>query len=122
VGGINRRRFLGMAVGSIAGAEFVGAGSVNPQFSKISPSDLPAIKPGTNTSFGSLKQIDAGAMPMARRITRTPVCTPRNSLTNMRIGTSRAGSVTICLKRPRRPLLKLSSTSTASDRQMNSGG
>jgi pimeloyl-ACP methyl ester carboxylesterase len=29
---------------------------------KIDPSDFPAIKPGTNTSFASMKQIDAGLL------------------------------------------------------------
>ena len=32
------------------------------QSGKIRPADLPKIKPGTNTSFGPLKQIDAGVL------------------------------------------------------------
>jgi pimeloyl-ACP methyl ester carboxylesterase len=32
------------------------------QTSKAKPADVPAIEPGTNTSFGSLKQIDAGVL------------------------------------------------------------
>ena len=32
------------------------------QSSKIKSADLPTIKPGTNTSFGTLKQIDAGVL------------------------------------------------------------
>jgi pimeloyl-ACP methyl ester carboxylesterase len=59
---INRRRFLGMAAMSIAGAEFIGTGSVNAQSSKITPASSTTIKPGTNTSFASLKQIDAGVL------------------------------------------------------------
>jgi pimeloyl-ACP methyl ester carboxylesterase len=58
----NRRRFLGIAAMSIAAAEFVRIGSADAQSSKITPADLPTIKPGTNKSFGSLKQIDAGLL------------------------------------------------------------
>ena len=54
------RRFLGTAVMTIAAAELVMIGSADPQSSKINPSDATMIKPGTNTSFGSLKQINAG--------------------------------------------------------------
>jgi len=58
----NRRRFLGVAAMGIAAAEFVMIGSANAQSGMKKPADLPAIKPGTNTSFGSLKQIDAGVL------------------------------------------------------------
>ena len=44
---------------------------------------------------------------------RTPRPIARNSRANTRTGSSRAASVTICLRKPRRPLPKLSSTSTA---------
>ena len=37
-------------------------GSANAQSGKAKPAELPAIKPGTNTSFGPLKQIDAGVL------------------------------------------------------------
>jgi pimeloyl-ACP methyl ester carboxylesterase len=37
-------------------------GSSNVQSAKISPVMVPPIKPGTNTSFGALKQIDAGVI------------------------------------------------------------
>ena len=53
----DRRRLLGAAVMSIASAELVVIGSARAQSSKINP-----IKPGTNTSFSSLKQIDAGVL------------------------------------------------------------
>ena len=53
----DRRRFLGASVLAVAAAEFGTIGSANGQPAKISP-----IKPGTNTSFGSLKQIDAGLL------------------------------------------------------------
>jgi pimeloyl-ACP methyl ester carboxylesterase len=53
----DRRRFLGTAAVTIAAAEFGMIGSADAQPTKINP-----IKPGTNTSFGSLKQIDAGVL------------------------------------------------------------
>ena len=58
----DRRRFLGTAVMTIAAAELVMIGSADAQSSKINPVDATTIKPGTNTSFGSLKQIDAGVL------------------------------------------------------------
>jgi pimeloyl-ACP methyl ester carboxylesterase len=53
----DRRRLLGAAVLTVAAAEFGTIGSANAQPAKISP-----IKPGTNTSFKSLKRIDAGLL------------------------------------------------------------
>jgi len=53
----DRRRLLGAAVLTIAAAEFCTIGSADAQPAKISP-----IKPGTNTSFKSLKQVDAGLL------------------------------------------------------------
>ena len=58
----HRRRFLGTAAMTIAAAQLGMIGSANAQSSKAKPADLPTIKPGTNTSFGSLKQIDAGVL------------------------------------------------------------
>ena len=58
----DRRRFLTTAVKTIAAAEIVMAGSANAQSGKIEPADTTTIKPGANTSFGSLKQIDAGVL------------------------------------------------------------
>jgi len=55
----NRRRFLGVAAMGIAAAESVMIGSANAQSRKTKPAELPTIRPGTNTSFGSLKQIEA---------------------------------------------------------------
>jgi len=55
----NRRRFFGAAAMTIAAAQFGMIGSTRAQ---TKPTALPAIKPGTNTSFGSLKQIDAGLL------------------------------------------------------------
>src|SRR5712691_7635954 len=58
----DRRRFLGIAVMTIAAAERVMLGSADAQSSKRHPADAPTMKPGTHTSFGSLKQIDAGVL------------------------------------------------------------
>src|SRR5256886_11754728 len=53
----DRRRLLGTAVMSIAAAELAAIGSAYAQPTKINP-----LKPGTNTSFASQKQIDAGVL------------------------------------------------------------
>jgi pimeloyl-ACP methyl ester carboxylesterase len=58
----DRRRFLRNSAMTIAAAELVTVSSAFAQSSKKKPSDVPPIKPGTNTSFGSLKQIDAGLL------------------------------------------------------------
>jgi pimeloyl-ACP methyl ester carboxylesterase len=58
----DRRRFFGLAVMCVAGSEFVTIGTSNAQSSKETSTELPAIKPGTNTSFASMKQIDAGVL------------------------------------------------------------
>ena len=58
----DRRRFLGTAAMTIAAAQLGMIGSANAQSSKTKPPVLPTIKPGTNTSFGALKQIDAGVL------------------------------------------------------------
>ena len=47
---------------SLAAAEFVTIGSANAQSSINGTKDVPSIKPGTNTSFAPLKQIDAGLL------------------------------------------------------------
>jgi pimeloyl-ACP methyl ester carboxylesterase len=58
----DRRRFLGTAAMTIAAAQLGMTESAKAQSSKAKPADLPTIKPGTNTSFGPLKQIDAGLL------------------------------------------------------------
>jgi hypothetical protein len=58
----NRRRFLGMAAMSIVGAELGMIGSANAQSTKAKPAEALNVKPGTNTSFASLKQIEAGVL------------------------------------------------------------
>jgi pimeloyl-ACP methyl ester carboxylesterase len=58
----DRRRFLGAAAMTFAAAQFGMFGYAKAQSNETKPIDLPAIKPGTNTSFGPLKQIDAGLL------------------------------------------------------------
>jgi pimeloyl-ACP methyl ester carboxylesterase len=53
----DRRRFLGTAAITIAAAQFALGGSADAK-----TAELPRVKPGTHTSFGALKQIDAGAL------------------------------------------------------------
>jgi pimeloyl-ACP methyl ester carboxylesterase len=57
-----RRRFLGAAALTLAAAEFGMIGSAGAQAAKAKSTGLPATKPGTHTSFASLKQIDAGVL------------------------------------------------------------
>jgi len=54
-----RRGFLGTAAMTLAAAQFGMHGSANAQSSNAEMAHLPVVKPGTNTSFGPLKQIDA---------------------------------------------------------------
>jgi predicted alpha/beta-fold hydrolase len=54
----DRRRFFGAAAMTLAAAQVVLNGSAEAQSAK----DAAAIKPGTNTSFGPLKQVDAGML------------------------------------------------------------
>lgn len=56
----NRRRFLGIVAMTAAAAQFARIGSADAQSNQTA--DLPSIPPGTNTSFSSLKQIDAGVL------------------------------------------------------------
>jgi hypothetical protein len=58
----NRRRFFGTAAMTLAAAQFGMASSVKAQSGTPTSTAVPAIKPGTNTSFGLLKQIDAGVL------------------------------------------------------------
>jgi pimeloyl-ACP methyl ester carboxylesterase len=56
-----RRRFVGAAALTVAAAQLGMTGAANAQAGKPKPT-LPTIKPGTNTSFASLKQVDAGLL------------------------------------------------------------
>ena len=57
-----RRRFFGTAAMTLAAAQFGLIGAAQAQSSLAKPAAVPPIKPGTNTSFSALKQIDAGAL------------------------------------------------------------
>src|SRR5712672_1189253 len=56
----HRRRLFGAAAMTVAAAQLAMVRSADAQSSRTRAADLPKIKPGTNTSFGALKQIDAG--------------------------------------------------------------
>jgi pimeloyl-ACP methyl ester carboxylesterase len=58
----HRRRFLGTAAITLAAAPLAMLGSAAAQSSKPKSVQVPPIKPGTHTSFASLKQIDAGPL------------------------------------------------------------
>ena len=58
----DRRRFCGTAAMTIAAAQLNMIGSADAQSRKSESAQLPAAKPGTHTSFASLKQIDAGVL------------------------------------------------------------
>ena len=58
----DRRRFLRTAAMTIAAAQLGRTGSAAAQSSRANPATVPPTKPGTNTSFASLKQIDAGVL------------------------------------------------------------
>jgi pimeloyl-ACP methyl ester carboxylesterase len=58
----DRRRFFRTAAMTVAAAQFGIVGSAKAQSSTTGQVQLPPIKPGTNTSFAPLKQIDAGVL------------------------------------------------------------
>jgi pimeloyl-ACP methyl ester carboxylesterase len=58
----DRRGFLGSAAATLAAAQFMLGGSASAESGKAKPAAVRAIKPGTNTSFGPIKQIDAGLL------------------------------------------------------------
>jgi pimeloyl-ACP methyl ester carboxylesterase len=57
-----RRRFLGAAVTTIAGAELAVIGSMGLQSSRMNRTDANLSKPAANRSFAPLKQINAGVL------------------------------------------------------------
>jgi pimeloyl-ACP methyl ester carboxylesterase len=61
---INRQRrlFVGAAAVAVAAAQLGVIGPAAAQSGETKAARLPAVKPGTNTSFGSLRQIDAGVL------------------------------------------------------------
>jgi pimeloyl-ACP methyl ester carboxylesterase len=58
---LDRRHFFGAAAMGLAAAQFLINGAAQAQSSAAKP-DNSAIKPGTDISFGPLKQIDAGLL------------------------------------------------------------
>jgi pimeloyl-ACP methyl ester carboxylesterase len=58
----HRRRFFGTAAMTIAATQFGMVGFAQAQSPATKTTQLPAIKAGTNTSFASLKQINAGVL------------------------------------------------------------
>jgi pimeloyl-ACP methyl ester carboxylesterase len=58
----DRRGFFGTAAMTIAAAQFALSGSAIAQTGRTKSADMSKIKPGTHTSFASLKQIDAGLL------------------------------------------------------------
>jgi pimeloyl-ACP methyl ester carboxylesterase len=58
----SRRRFFGTAAATLAALQLRIIGSAVAQSNIARPVRLPAVKPGTNKSFGGLKQIDAGLL------------------------------------------------------------
>ena len=58
----NRRRFLGIAAAGAAGASVGLISSASAQAKKTNAARPTSTKPGTHTSFGPLKQIDAGLL------------------------------------------------------------
>src|SRR6266581_1788965 len=58
----DRRRFFGGAAMAVAATQL---GMIGPAAAQRMEAKVPAIKPGTNTSFGPLKQIDAGVLNVA---------------------------------------------------------
>jgi pimeloyl-ACP methyl ester carboxylesterase len=58
----NRRGFVSTAAVMIAAAQFGIFGSASAQSTKAKPASGPRMKGGTNTSFVSLKQVDAGVL------------------------------------------------------------
>jgi pimeloyl-ACP methyl ester carboxylesterase len=58
----HRRRFFGTAAVTIAAAQLGMVGFAQAQSAATKTTQLPPIQRGTNTSFGPLKQIDAGVL------------------------------------------------------------
>jgi pimeloyl-ACP methyl ester carboxylesterase len=58
----DRRRFFGAAAMTFAAAQFGVIALADAQAGNAKGASLPPIKPGTNTSFASLKKIDAGLL------------------------------------------------------------
>jgi len=60
-----RRRFFGAAAVTLAATQFDAIHLATAQAATTTASKLPAVRPGTNTSFPPLRQIDAGLLNVA---------------------------------------------------------
>jgi pimeloyl-ACP methyl ester carboxylesterase len=58
----HRRRFLGAAGAAAAAAQLPMIGRAGAQAGGTTAARLPSVKPGTNTSFGTIQQINAGVL------------------------------------------------------------
>src|SRR3954465_9161551 len=58
----DRRRLVGAAAITLVASQFAFSNAAEAQPSKARPANLGAVKPGTYTSFASLKEIDAGVL------------------------------------------------------------
>src|SRR4030081_2993882 len=58
----HRRSFFAAAAMTVAAAQLAMVRSADAQSSRTRAADLPKIEPGAHTSFGALKQIDAGIL------------------------------------------------------------
>ncbi len=59
---LDRRRVLGTAAMALVATQFSMSGCARAQAGAAKPADQPTMKPGTHTSFGPLKQINAGVL------------------------------------------------------------
>jgi len=62
---LDRRRFLRNATAAFAAAELATIGSADAQSGQTTLAPTPRIRPGTSTSFGSLKRVNAGVLSIA---------------------------------------------------------
>jgi pimeloyl-ACP methyl ester carboxylesterase len=58
----DRRRFFGAAAMTLVATQIGMMGRAEAQSDESRPAPLPGIRPGANTSFAALRQIDAGAL------------------------------------------------------------
>ncbi len=58
----DRRRFFGAAAMTLVATQLGMMGRAEAQSGESRPAPLPGIRPGANTSFAALRQIDAGAL------------------------------------------------------------
>jgi hypothetical protein len=93
----DRRRFLGSAAMTMAATQFGILGTAGAQSSQGKAPEVPPIPPGTNTSLGPLKQVDAGVFALRREhharehaLARVRVCASRGRRRRRRDGDRRS--------------------------------